>query len=167
MKRSLERFANLATQYDTDGIDLAFIHSKSKHKGITSERLGWLMAMIEAETVPNERSGRTMSMSLDEHLSEYTRKCKERMDRSLSQKYLNLIVLTSGDPGYLDDFEDKVLNYARKLDDMIAPTSQLGIQFALIQSSLEDQERFKRLDDQEFGQDTKKYVRYATRLYIL
>jgi len=159
IKRSLAQFALLATQYDVDGIDLAFIQSEVKYTGVTSAQLQELMAKIYAMSLVNEESdsSNTLSISLDCHLSEYTRKYKERMDRGLRQKYLNLIVLTSGDLGYFDDFEDIVIDYARKFDNMNAPKFQLGIQFALIQCRPEDQERFKRLDDQE-------HVRYAARL---
>jgi hypothetical protein len=69
-------------------------------------------------------------------------------------------VLTSGDPGYWDDFDDKVLEYAQEFDVMSAPKFQLGIQFALIQTEPEDQERFRRLDDQTFEGDIKR-VRYT------
>jgi len=157
MKKSLARFAELATKYDTDGIDLAFIHSETEHSSITKDQLEWLMANVEAETVPNKESGSSMSISLDKHLSRYTRKYKEHTNCC---KYLNLIVLTSGDPGYWDDFDDKVLEYAKEFDVMSAPKFQLGIQFALIQTEPEDQERFRRLDDQTFEEDIKR-VRYT------
>jgi len=121
------------------------------------DQLGWLMANVEAETVPNKESGSSMSISLDKHLSRYTRKYKEHTNFC---KYLNLIVLTSGDPGYWDDFDNKVLAYAREFDNMGAPKFQLGIRFALIQAEPEDQERFRRLEDQTFEWDQKP-VRYA------
>jgi hypothetical protein len=75
-----------------------------------------------------------MVESLHSHLSEYTRKYKELRGLGHKCKYLNLIVLTSRDPGNLDGFDDSVLDYARQLDELHAPKFQLSIQFALIQS---------------------------------
>ncbi|KAF8537788.1 hypothetical protein BDD12DRAFT_743934 [Trichophaea hybrida] len=153
IKRSLIRFAELATRYDKDGIDLAFIHSDAEYKGITSDRLNEIMEDVEREVLQGV-PGSSMAISLDQHLNEYTLKYEESRNHGPGHKckYLNLIVLTSRDPGYMDGFDDTVLSYAQQLDDLHAPKFQLGIQFALIQSKPEDRVRFRRLDDQE-GRD--------------
>jgi len=161
MKRSLIRFADLATQYDNDGIDLVFVHSEAEYRGVTSDRLEETMDKVENVVMMGEESA-TLAMSLDTHLNEYTGKVEEHKNHGPGHKckYLNLIVLTNRDPGYVDGFDDTVLQYARLLDESHAPIFQLGIQFALIQSKPADLERYKRLDDQKF-EGGKKPVRYA------
>jgi len=143
IRRSLAIFVHYATIYDEDGVDLAFIHTGNQYQGITSGTD--LMTLFDKERISGV--SRSLSLSLDRHLATYKKKYQDQTEQGMFPKPLNLIVLTSGGPGAMDDFENTVIRYATLFEDMNAPMMQLGIQFVLIHSQPEDQLRFQLLDD--------------------
>jgi len=143
IRRSLATFVSFATVYDKDGVDLAFVHTGNQYGGITSCQT--FMEKFGNEEVVGD--GSSLSYSLDCHLAAYKKKYLDQLQQEKSQKPLNLIVLTSGDPGEIDDFEEIVIKYAIGFEELGAPMKQLGIQFVLLHTRPENQERFQKLDD--------------------
>ncbi|KAF8537787.1 hypothetical protein BDD12DRAFT_743919 [Trichophaea hybrida] len=144
IRRSLVSVVKYATLHDKDGVDLAFVHTGNKYPGITSP--DEFMARFDNERVFGGDES-TLSYCLDRHLAAYKKKYLDQAKQQRNQKPLNLIVLTSGDPGENDDFEEVVTQYATEFEKLGAPIKQLGIQFVLVHSQPEHQERFQHLDD--------------------
>lgn len=134
------KLAEIATRYDQDGVDLAFIYDeKASFPGLATTR----SVKTALETVSSSDDMEpVLSRRLDVILAEYVSRFREDQ----FTKPLNLIVVTTGEFSEIDDFEDKVMEWAQELDRIYAPKSQLGLQFVLVNSEPENARRFHDLD---------------------
>lgn len=154
VETALATFAELGTAHDPDGVDLAFVNSRTKF-----QTLGSKAAVMKAFSshIPSSAAESLLSVRIGEILADYIRKFKA--DR-ISTNPLNLIVLTDGaltKPDY-DALVKTIMQQARVLDEERAPVHQLGIQFVLIGSGLEAQQRFHLLDEVEYENHHVRYV---------
>ena len=134
LRASIHPLAKIATEWDQDGIDLAFVHRRAYHPCLATPAR--VLAAFDA-VGPARAPTSSLQRRLDELLRDYvSRFCEDQF-----LKPLNLIVLThrgDGDDGKeraaaaQDHFEETVMNWASVLDQMLAPRSQLGLQFVLV-----------------------------------
>jgi serine/threonine protein kinase len=147
LQRTISKLADIATEWDQDGVDLAFINNRKYFSclGATKD----VMAAMNY-VGPSSDCECILSRRLDEILSEYV--ALFRKDRFT--KPLNLIVVTSGAFLQQDEFEIKIMEWARELDLLFAPKSQMGLQFVLVGCRKDNVKRFQRLDEElyrDFG----------------
>ncbi|EDU47285.1 von Willebrand factor [Pyrenophora tritici-repentis] len=69
----------------------------------------------------------------------------QRYEKNDKTKPMNIIVITDGEPS--DDVESAIIQAARKLDKLDAPTWQVGIQFFQVGREPGAREHLKQLDD--------------------
>lgn len=135
---ALRRFLELATIYDSDGVDLHFMGSPERvNNAKTVEAAFSTFRRIQAGGTTS------ISLSLDNILWDYI----FQFNANRRTKRLNLIVITDGDITALENPEDVIINTAMALDRIMAPKYQVGVQFALIGSSETTQKIFQDMDD--------------------
>lgn len=135
---ALCRFLELATLYDSDGVDLHFMGS-SEH----ANNAQTVKAVFSTFRRIQPGGSTSISLSLDNLLSNYVSRFRD--DRGT--KRLNLIVITDGDITPLENPSDTIISCAKALDSVMAPKCQVGVQFALIGSSEAAQRIFEDMDD--------------------
>ncbi|KAF8537932.1 hypothetical protein BDD12DRAFT_743447 [Trichophaea hybrida] len=140
IRKSVANLAAIATIWDQDGVDLAFINSRQFFSclGTTADVLSALDCVGSSDELQC-----TLKRKLDEMLSDYVNRYKD----DHFTKPLNLIVITSGDFLQHDEFEETVMQWAKELDTMYAPKSQLGLQFVLVGCKEVNIRRFWNLDE--------------------
>lgn len=157
IRTTLQKLSSIATQWDQDGVDIAFINSSS-YASCLSTPSDVLSALDKTGYTATSTS--TLSFRLDMLLSSYINLYK----RDEFTKPLNMIIITSGDFLAHDEFEKVVMTWAKQLDEIYAPKSQLSLQFVLVGCKGENRRRFEDLDDELY----KEYgVRYAPHLFLL
>lgn len=151
LESTLEKLASIATVYDQDGVDLAFINSPNYYSCLNTA--GDVMKAFR-RTGPAHECTYTLKRRLEETLSAYVQRFKD----DKFTKPLNLIIITSGDFVAHDQFEETVMDWAKELDRLLAPKSQLGLQFVLVGCKADNVKRFKLLDDKMFEDYGVRYV---------
>jgi len=151
IRTTLQKLSDIATKWDQDGVDLAFINS-SAYFSCLSTTADALAALDKVG--PSRSSSATLSHRLDVLLSKYV----ALYTRDEFTKPLNLIIITSGDFVPYDEFEVRVMKWAKELDTMYAPKSQLGLQFVLVGCKGENRKRFEDLDDEMYKVYGVRYV---------
>jgi len=141
IRTTLEKLANIATKWDQDGVDIAFINSSS-YASCLSTTADVLAALDKTGHTATSTS--TLSYRFGILLSSYVNLYK----RDEFTKPLNMIIITSGDFLAHDEFEKEVMTWAKQLDEMYAPKSQLSLQFVLVGCRGENRKRFEDLDDE-------------------
>jgi hypothetical protein len=141
IRTTLQKLADIATTWDQDGVDIAFINSSS-YASCLSTTADVLAALDKAGHTAASTS--TLSYRLGILLSSYVNLYK----RDEFTKPLNMIIITSGDFLAHDEFEKEVMTWAKQLDEMYAPKSQLSLQFVLVGCRGENRKRFEDLDDE-------------------
>lgn len=141
LRLTVSKLADIATEWDQDGVDLAFINNKRYFSclGATKD----VMRAMD-QVGPSQNCECSLSRRLDEILSDYV--ALFRKDQFT--KPLNMIIVTSGGFAEHDEFEVKVMEWAKELDMMFAPKSQLGLQFVLVGCSEGNVRRFGKLDEE-------------------
>lgn len=137
LRASIRPLAAIATEWDQDGIDLAFVHNNAYFPCLATS--GRVLAAFDAAGPAHTPAG-----SLQHRLNDLLRDYVSRFREDQFLKPLNLIVLThrgdaddgecGGGDASQDRFEETVMMWARELDIMRAPRSQLGLQFVLVGS---------------------------------
>ena len=155
IRTTLEKLANIATEWDQDGVDLAFINANKDHTCLNTDVD--VLAAFDRTGHADECTN-TLTKKLDVTLSSYVQRFKE--DRFT--KPLNMIIITSGDFMAHDRFEETVMEWAKELDSMVAPKSQLGLQFVLVGCKEANIERFRRLDESMYRDYGVRYVAPGT-----
>lgn len=154
--RALATTANIATKYDSDGIDIHFLNShKYDCKYITSLDVvqGLFNSVQPAGITP---IGGCLDYILRDYVDKYAA-AKAAYTPSTTgpgphptmhdslPKPINILVLTDGEP--TDNLEDVVVSAARMLDDLRAPLHQVGIQFVQIGNEEGAREALEELDN--------------------
>lgn len=135
---ALCRFLELATLYDSDGVDLHFMGSPER---VNNARTVKEVFSTFRRIQPGGST--SISLSLDNILSDYV----SQFNASRRTKRLNLIVITDGDITPLENPSDVIIVTAKSLDDIRAPKFQVGVQFVLIGSTEAAQGIFMDIDD--------------------
>jgi len=134
---ALAALASIAERYETDGLDICFLNNWHYGRNIKSER------EVEAIFDRVQPSGCTPTGErLERLLRDYI---KEYRDSKGEVKPINFLVITDGEA--TDDPEYAIRDAARKLDELEAPLSQVGIQFVQIGTDPEATKFLEYLDD--------------------
>ncbi|KAI2633089.1 hypothetical protein GGS26DRAFT_66712 [Hypomontagnella submonticulosa] len=153
----LERIAPICTEHDPNGIDIFFVHHRPRGHWLYSERSGYRniglargapgmrdnVAGIFAGVTPGGKSklGGRLAYILDNYMREY-----ERGRRGGGNvRPLNVIVMSAGE--YEDHPDKTVLRTARKLDQLGAPSYQVGVRFFVIGANEEARRAVEAIDD--------------------
>lgn len=135
---ALSHFTSIATHYDTDGIDIAFLNSPITGNNLTSpSQVSSLFSSVSP-------SGCTPTgTALDRILRPYLSKLEKLGPANV--KPLNIVVLTDG--AATDDPESVIVDAARRLERVDAPLMQVGISFVQIGEEEGAEEGLRELDD--------------------
>lgn len=146
--RALAATVQIAAKYDDDGVDIYFMNNaKSAATGI--KQTSAVMQLFD-NVQPNGAT--PTGKAIDGILRPYLGKLKKSGLRNV--KPINLVVITDGSP--TDDPEDVIVDLAKKLDQLDAPLSQVGIQFIQIGNDATALEALEYLDD---GLKEKYHIR--------
>ncbi|KAA8623775.1 TerY toxicity protection protein contains von Willebrand factor domain protein [Pyrenophora tritici-repentis] len=137
-QEALETITPICTSHDEDGIDIYFLNhpDSSLYKSITQAS-----TIIEIFQTVRPRGATPTGQRLNKILTPYL----QRYEKNDKTKPMNTIVITDGEPS--DDVESAIIQAARKLDKLDAPTWQVGIQFFQVGREPGAREHLKQLDD--------------------
>lgn len=132
--------APICAAHDTDGVDVFFMNTRqnASHKNIKN---AGDVNRIFASTRPGGAT--PTGATLDGILRPYLRDCEERGFERV--KPMNIIVITDGVP--TDDPESVIIQAAKRLDKLDAPSWQVGIQFFQVGNEPGAREALEELDD--------------------
>ncbi|ESK89368.1 von willebrand factor [Moniliophthora roreri MCA 2997] len=157
---ALSALADLAGQFDADGIDIHFLNDDRVGKNMTKRE-----AVEDLFNQIRPRGVTPIGERLEDLLRDYLEKLEAAYDSGnlKSIKPVNFVVLTDGAP--TDDPESVIVQAARRLDAKHFPLSQVGIQFVQIGKSAGAARYLRELDDNLVSQyhirdivDTTKYI---------
>lgn len=147
-KQALATLADVACQYDANGVDIHFLNHYGSMTGVTDSKT------IHQEFANLQPCGPTpIGHRLDIILGDYFRdldaaKRQENAGDYLARKQIkpvNVIVITDGAP--TDDPESVIVSFAQRLDADKWPLAQVGIQFVQIGNSRRATKFLVELDD--------------------
>lgn len=147
-KQALATLADVASQYDANGVDIHFLNHYGSITGVTESKT------IHQEFGNLQPCGPTpIGHRLDVILGDYFRvldaaKRQEDAGDYLARKQIkpvNVIVITDGAP--TDDPESVIVSFAKRLDADKWPLAQVGIQFVQIGNSSRATKFLVELDD--------------------
>jgi len=152
LTRSLQYIANIAAEYDPDGVDIHFL--VSDHLNETNIASGQEVLNLLSQVNLDEGGGGTyfepvLASILGPYVAnyeEYFQQIRKKL-KVARPKPLNVIVLTDGQDDEEDATEDTLVHIAGQLDKMNAPKSQVGIQFLQVGDDPEATEYLDRLDN--------------------
>lgn len=149
--KALAGVAQVASQYDDDGIDIYFLNSKEHAEGVrTAGDVQELFTRVQPRG--STPTGARLDTLLRSYISVIERAQHEygSTDPEVTGiKPINYIVITDGAP--TDDPESVIVAAAQRLDRGEFPLSQLGIQFVQIGSDPEATDALAELDDDLAG----------------
>lgn len=136
---ALAAITPICTAHDADGIDIVFLNTKPQpvHRGITS---AGVVQEIFQTVIPS--GGTPIGWRLDSILRPYLRAYTQDPD---STKPLNVICITDGEAG--DDPESVLIDTAKQLDRLGAPSFQVGVQFFQVGDDRRAGEYLRALDN--------------------
>ncbi|KZT70864.1 hypothetical protein DAEQUDRAFT_170695 [Daedalea quercina L-15889] len=132
---ALADVADMARQYEADGIDIYFLNDP---RNLLDVRSRVAVRSLFQEVLPEGQT--PTGQKLYEVLGRYIPKLKED-----GSKPTSIIVITDGVP--TDDPELVIVDAARRLEANAIPSRQLGIQFVQIGDDPDASEALKELDD--------------------
>ncbi|OAX42055.1 hypothetical protein K503DRAFT_767131 [Rhizopogon vinicolor AM-OR11-026] len=147
-KKALATLADVASRYDTNGVDIHFLNYSESITGVTNGK------SVNEHFAGLRPEGPTpIGHRLDIILGDYFRgldaaKKQEDAGDYYARKQIkpvNVIVITDGAP--TDDPESVIVSYAKRLDTDKWPLAQVGIQFVQIGTSRQATLFLKDLDD--------------------
>ncbi|KAI0331305.1 hypothetical protein GY45DRAFT_1345436 [Cubamyces sp. BRFM 1775] len=147
---ALAALADVASKYDTDGIDVCFLNNKKTGTNMTSAlqiRRMFDSVLPRGATPIGEKLEELLLFYLD---SLDAAKASGGQAAVRNIKPVNYIVLTDGVP--TDDPASVIAAAAKRLDDGRYPLSQVGIQFVQIGSHRAATEYLRTLDDELQGE---------------
>lgn len=156
---ALASISEIATKYDSDGIDILFLNSPEKDKiGVKSpEEVNEIFQTVRPLEGGSTPLGSRLDGILRGYLDRYRRAREEAAAatadapggfvKKLTEliKPLNVVVITDGDA--TDDPESVIVSVAKELDRLNAPLSQVGIQMFQVGGDSEAEEFLRGLDD--------------------
>ncbi|KAF7441303.1 hypothetical protein PC9H_001652 [Pleurotus ostreatus] len=149
-QQAVEGIAEVAAQYDSDGIDLHFINSTQVGTRLTrTEHVMYLCC--QAELVGNTQIGAKLGALLWEYIAKITTARKQAPSSRYSIKRMNLIVVTDGDTTDGDsDFDvlaSVITGAAKRLKSDGWPPNQVGISFVQVGNADDAEKYLQHLDD--------------------
>lgn len=165
VKQILTYSLALATQYDTDGIDIHFLNNKTANANNIKDQA----IAVEIHRQITLRGSTPILDQLSRHLNDYLRRF--RLSNDINFKGYNLIVLTDGepdsefeDPDDISDREDarvtsaayrmirkRIVQVAQALQQGNAERKQVGIQFCQVGDDEAATSFFQYLDNRLKG----------------
>jgi hypothetical protein len=152
LTRSLQYIAQIAAEYDKDGVDINFLIST--HLDETNITNGQVVLNLLSQVNLEEGVGGTylepaLADILGPHVACYETyfEDKKKKLKTTKPKPLNIIVLTDGKADDAEDLESLLVRIARQFDKMNAPRSQVGIQFLQVGDDEEAAKFLEYLDD--------------------
>ena len=139
VRDSLASFVPIAAAYDADGVDIHFLNHTASFSNIRDPQR--VLSIFDSVS---PWGGTPTGRRLLDLLSKYVAKIEKPMGME-REKPLNLIVITDGVPS--DDPEGSIVQIAKKLDKLEAPSWQIGVQFIQVGSEPEAAEALQDLDD--------------------
>ena len=140
---ALAAIAPICTTHDKDGIDIYFLNNKddASYKNITrTDQVQRIFNTVRPG------GGTPTGTKLNAILRPYLADLNTRSHEIENIKPLNIIVITDGVPS--DDPESVIVNAAKKLDKLDAPSWQIGIQFFQVGNEPGAAEALSELDDE-------------------
>jgi len=154
----LQVFAKIASKYDKDGIDIAFlknVHLNKESRGLKDvNSVKTLLSKINLSD-PLCGGGTIVKEQLLAAIDPRMKAFREFVDKKKRNPYgthtlpkpLNLVVVTDGEADDEVEVEEYIVSVARELAELRAPKSYIGIQFVQIGDEVEAAEYLRRLDD--------------------
>lgn len=139
VRDALAQFVPIAAAYDADGVDIHFLNHAQSYTQIRDPK-----RVLSVFDTVSPWGGTPTGRRLLDILSKYVSSL-EKPNGLEREKPLNLIVITDGVPS--DDPEGTIVQIAKKLDKMEAPTWQIGVQFIQVGNEPEAAEALQDLDD--------------------
>jgi hypothetical protein len=169
LTRSLQYIANIAAEYDKDGVDIHFlISTELDQTNIASgqEVLNLLTQVNLEQGVGGTYLETALADILGPYVASYQKYFQEKVAKlkTTRPKPLNIIVLTDGKADDAEDLEELLVRIAKQLDEMNAPKSQVGIQFLQVGDDEEAANYLEYLDNQIKG---KYGIRDVSFLLVL
>lgn len=153
LTRALQYIANIATNYDSDGLDVHFLISTGlNRKNVRSGEE--VIDLLKQVTLEKSVGGTFMNPPLSEilgpHIMMYEQHVKRKVkkEETAPPKPLNIIVLTDGKADDERALKRLLVKTAKKLDEMYAPDSQIGIQFLQVGDDKDAAVFLKMLDNE-------------------
>ncbi|RDA85346.1 hypothetical protein CP532_1263 [Ophiocordyceps camponoti-leonardi (nom. inval.)] len=153
VQRALQQLTPVCTSHDDDGIDVYFMnHRNDAHpsQGYTCIRQGAQVESLFRAVRPlgPTPTGPSIERILDPYFERLSSEVEGRGGDFADVRPLNLIVLTDGMPGPSTSYlpEKAIVRYATRLDEMAAPSYQVGIQFIQVGDDAEATLCLERLD---------------------
>jgi hypothetical protein len=174
LTRALQYIANIATMYDSDGLDIHFlISTKLNRKNVRSGEE--ILALLKQVNLEKSVGGTYMNPPLAELLGPHLIKYQQHSNRKVAgqetapPKPLNIIVLTDGKADDEKALKRLLVRTAKQLDEMFAPDSQIGIQFLQVGDDKDAAAFLKHLDNEledtyEIRDVRISYLGYVSRL---
>lgn len=165
-KEALCHIAEIAAKHDSNGIDVAFLKDLDSNKpNITSGKV--VREIVDSiDLYDGTHGGGTEFLGplvdfIDPQLQKYRDHLKDlarfrsgtMSARPKPPKFLNLIVITDGQATDGQEVEDYIVETARELDKMEAPTAYIGIQFLQIGDDAPATKFLNDLDNELVNQD--------------
>ncbi|KAK4205755.1 hypothetical protein QBC40DRAFT_270814 [Triangularia verruculosa] len=151
-KTALAAIAPICAAHDSDGVDVYFLNSKNyshPSTGFIGRRTAPSINQLFSDVRPDgwTPTGSRIKNILGPYVKKYVEAVKKRGadPDNTGIKPVNLIVITDGAAS--DDPEGVIVNLARKLDEVDAPSHQVGIQFFQVGNDAEAGKALSELDD--------------------
>lgn len=161
LTKSLQYIANIAAEHDKDGVDIHFLISSNLDQTNVSSGQEVLNLLGEVD-LEQGVGGTYFEPVLADILGPYVSNYKDYFDltkkrmKATRPKPLNVIVLTDGRDDGEGATEELLVSIAKQLDEMHAPSTQVGIQFLQVG---DDQDAAKYLSKLDNDLKTKYGVR--------
>jgi hypothetical protein len=156
VETALAGIVETVIRYDADGIDIHFLNSShslvgAKHSGDIRELFQSVLPI--GESTPTE-------VRVEELIGDYIEQCERAKKNSAKDmpKPLNMLVLTDGEADDPDTLADVLVGFAKRLDEINASRTQLGIQFVQIGDDPAAAEALRVLDDELASKDVRDMV---------
>ena len=150
--RAMQYIANVAAKHDNDGVDVYFLCSDLEMNNVTNGQqvLDQLKKVNLEANVGGTFFERALSPILQAYMIKYKQYFKS-MDggpRSKPPKPMNIIIVTDGKADDGLQTENLIIRVAKDLDEMYAPSYQLGIQFVQVGDDAKATKYLQVLDNQ-------------------
>jgi hypothetical protein len=176
LTRSLQYIANIAAEYDEDGVDIQFLKTRKLNRSNIQSGQE-VLNLLQQVDYTKTKGGTYFEEALAPILGPYVQRYKNyfekltRQEEAVEVKPLNVIIITDGADDDEEVTEELLVGIAKKLDDMTAPRSQVGIQFLQVGDDPKAADFLKRLDDdlkKVYGiRDVSSFISTSTCLTCL
>lgn len=160
---SMKYIVDIVCHYDPNGVDVRFLFNDAKDESEIREGQR-VLDLLSNEVEPDDGGGGTFMaqvlwMVLQDQLDRFE-EFRAEMKRAASSssrgrrearprapRKLNLICITDGEATDKEEVESTIVDAARRLDELKAPSNQIGIQFVQIGNNDKAAAWLKLLDD--------------------